>query len=87
MNKTDIYDGCIKMTHAQFDSIEDNMQKMEYRADKLVPDFDKAIDVSENPEEFLKYLIWYEATVSECTETADAVDEAWDYINQMVILE
>ena len=68
MNKTDIYDGCIKMTHAQFDSIEDHMQKMEYRADKLVPDFDKAIE-------------------SECMETADAVDEAWDYINQMVILE
>ena len=50
-------------------------------------DFDKAIDVSENPEEFLLYFLWYEATVSECMETADAVDEAWDYINQMVILE
>ncbi len=86
MNKTDIYDGCIKMTHAQFDDIESRMQKMEYRADKLVPDFDKAIEVADNAEDFLQYLIWYEATVDECEETADAVDEAWDYINQMVIL-
>jgi len=92
LKKEDLKQGCIEISYRKFEILEERIREVEkeYRADSIVPDFDKIIALSKSPWDFLNYLIWYEETADDNDgtnlEVSAAIEQAWDYINHILSL-
>ena len=74
------------MPYKKFDILEKEFACLPPPEKDYVPDFEKIKRTARSEQEYLLFLIWYQAVSDENEKTKTSVSKAWDEINDMLVL-